>query len=133
MDPAARAAYLELKEIPRFRFYTNGAVKALWPYNRGYGEMFPYTLYEYPPDTDSYERVGAVDSWNRENKEEDFPDDVDTDGAGVVYYVNTDPEEGRPISEADYLVWLESYLQGAQEVESPYQPLYDENIAAMEQ
>lgn len=133
-DQESGTPRVELAECPYFQFYTNGAIKALWSHNQGYGEMWPYNLYEYQPDSDSYIQVGEVDSWNKEYKEEDFPDDIDTDGTGVVYYVNEDPYQGgQPISEADYQAWLEPYLQGASELDITYQYLYDENIAAIVQ
>lgn len=133
LDDADGTIRVRLEAFPDFAFYSNGAVKALWSHNQGLGEMWPYDLYEYHPDTDSYEQVGTVDSWNKRNREEDFPDDVDTGGAGVVYYVNTDRYSGgRPIDQEAYLAWLEPYLGGAAEQSIPYQPLTEENIAALE-
>lgn len=132
-DAENEIIHIELAEFPDFRFYSNGAVKALWSHNQGDGEMWPYELYEYRPDTDSYEWVGTVDSWNKSYREKGFPDDVDTSGTGVVYYVNVDRYSGgQPISEEDYLAWMKPYLNGASELSITYQPLSEENIATVD-
>ena len=84
----------ELSEFPSLTFYDNGAVKAEWSHNQGRaGDNFwPYSLYQYAPETDSYALIGMVDAWDKTYAQTDdqnnpFPSDIDKSGTGMVYYI----------------------------------------------
>ncbi len=81
----------QLEEFPLLTFYENGAVMAGWSHNQGKGgDFWPYFLYQYLPETDGYQQVGAVDAWDRALGIEGYPDQVDRSGTGFVYYIYGD-------------------------------------------
>ena len=59
-DPEAKKLQTEFSEFPALTFYDNGIIKAEWSHNQGLaGDNFwPYSLYQYAPETDSYVLVG---------------------------------------------------------------------------
>lgn len=149
------ALRLLLLEFPSMTFYENGAVTADWSHNQGWaGRFWPYTLYQYSPDSGVYEEIASVDAWDLDCGQGDetltdaFPRDADADGDGLVYYIltgewynasrtpmdgnlsgqlwGTDPVDGAALEE-----WLNGYTGGAEPLEIPYQPLTDVNIAAL--
>jgi hypothetical protein len=61
-DAEAENIYIQLEEYPYFAFLQNGNLKALSSHNQTGGEMWPYTLYQYLPESDSYELTGDVSS-----------------------------------------------------------------------
>jgi hypothetical protein len=61
-DAEAENIYIQLEEFPYFAFLQNGNLKALSSHNQTGGEMWPYTLYQYLPESDSYELTGYVSS-----------------------------------------------------------------------
>lgn len=133
------ALYREFSAYPLLTFYDNGMIRALWSHNQGVaGENFwPYDLYRYDAETDSYQIAGMVDAWDcnfaRNSQGETFPEDVDADGDGMVYYVMTGEnyDYGSPIDGPAYEQWLDSCIGGAQEVEVPFTALTEETIAAL--
>ena len=79
---------LVLSEFPALTFYENGTVAADWSHNQGWaGRFWPYTLYQYSPDSGVYEETGSVDAWDLECAGGDerlaaaFPDEADAGGA----------------------------------------------------
>lgn len=136
------AIYVELAEFPRLTFYDNGIVEAGWSHNQGLaGDFWPYNVYCYNTENDTYQLIGRVDAWDKSVREENyedesFPTDIDVDGDGVVYYLlpaNWDGmyNEIHLVDGADYLKWRESYLGEAKEISISYQNLTEENIAAL--
>ncbi len=129
----------ELSEFPALTFYGNGTVTAGWSHSQGLaGDSFwPYTLYQYDAGTDTYVRVGMVDAWDKalvaEYDGAPFPDDVDADGDGLVYYIMTGGmyERKDPVDGPDHQAWLASYTAGTEPLEIPYQALTAENIAGI--
>ena len=147
------AVYQRLCEFPALTFYDNGMVQAEWSHNQGWGGRFwPYTLYRYDADNGVFLQTAGVDAWDRACTEENFPgafpEDVDADGDGLVYFLLTGCEwytgeriapDGSlyttwsvdPVDGPDYENWREIYLEGASEIEIPIQRLTEENIAAL--
>ena len=100
--------------------------------------MWPYSLYQYLPKSDSYELRGYVYAEDKNIFEvneavEKYPDYADNSGTGTVYYVGTDTWGTTPIDEVDYLVWLEANQGNIEEIEIEYLPFTEENILAIEQ
>ena len=65
-----------------------------------------------------------------------FPEDVDKDGDGFVYYIIEEeggyaPVYGEPMDYADYALWVARYL-GTNRVDVTYYPLTEKNIALIE-
>lgn len=129
----------EFSEFPDLTFYKSGAVTAGWSHNQGLGgRVWPYSLYQYDPASDTYNQVGMVDAWDKALRDtnydgEAFPADVDADGDWLVYYIMTDGKYhlDDPVDGADHQAWLDSYTGGALPMEIPYQALTAENVAAL--
>lgn len=134
-DEGSGEIYIQLDEFPGFVFLQNGNLKVLDSHNQTYGEMWPYSLYRYLPESDSYEPAGHVhaEDKDRRSREEDYPDEADVSGAGTVYYVSSDGWGTIPIDEADYLAWLSANQGDGAELEIPYLAITEENIQAIEQ
>ena len=129
-----------LTEYPLLTFYDNGMIQAGWSHNHGLSaDFWPYTLYRYSESAGGFENCGMVSAWEKAFAAADgdgkpYPDAVDTDGAGSVYFIfpNEEYEEVAPVSAADYHAWREAQLGGAQERTLPFLALTSENIAALQ-
>ena len=59
-------------------YYSNGMVNVNEPRNHGKDPegrgVWPYTIYQYDEERDSYQLLYSVDSWDGHVNEEDFPD-----------------------------------------------------------
>jgi len=135
--------YAQLKEYPLLSFYENGAVEAGWSHNQGKaGDFWPYTLYVYDKESDSYKEAGYVDAYDRalyeQNKDvfkdDPFPYDVDKDGNGFVYYLYSaenklaDYQKIAPVDDDAYLSWLQNYTNGSKKIDITFYNLTEENI-----
>lgn len=119
--------HLEISEFPGIVFRTGGFATADWSHNQGYGEMWPYTIYEYDPAEDKYEVTGQVDSWNKAvsatgYQGEPYPDDVDKEQAGVVYDITyRDQYTGDfRYSQSDYDDFYKAVLSDKEPLEIKY-------------
>lgn len=137
-DSEAGALQTELQEYPLLTFYDNGMVKVPWSHNQGRaGDYFwPYSLYQYEPDSDSYALVGMVDAWDKnyagaDDQNNPFPSDIDKSGTGFVYYIMEDGQydDTRPADASEYDAWVSAHLGGASEIQVRYMDLTEENIA----
>ena len=133
-----------LAEYPMTTYYDNGYVAAGWSHNQGVAgdKLWPYTLYRYDSSAGKYVQEAAVDGWDKSLRDTclsydetiiPFPEDVDKDGDGFVYYIITEaggyaPVYGEPMDYADYALWVSRYL-GANVIDVPYYPLTEENIS----
>lgn len=133
-----------LAEYPQPTYYDNGYVTAGWSHDQGVSgdKLWPYTLYRYDGNAGKYVPEASVDGWDKSIQDTylsydettiPFPDDVDKDGDGFVYYIITEdggyaPVYGEPMDYADYALWVARY-QGANRVDVAYCPLTEENIA----
>ena len=113
----------ELEAFPSLTFYENGYVRADASHNQGLaGDFWPYALYRYDAESDSYQQVAVADAWDGRLYAQDyagnpFPKDVDVSGAGIVYYVaeNGDlyGQDGAlapaPMDQADFEKWEASW------------------------
>ncbi len=108
---------------PEITFYDNGIAYEGWRHNQGPGEMWPFDAYRYNANTDKYEHVFSADSWNKSLREEGFPEDADTDGAGVVYFTDADSQYidyNRPISQSEFDALYDTYFGGATVIQIKY-------------
>lgn len=133
-----------LAEYPMTTYYDNGYVAAGWSHNQGVAgdKLWPYTLYRYDSSAGKYVQEAAVDGWDKSLRDTrlsydetiiPFPEDVDKDGDGFVYYIITEaggyaPVYGEPMDYADYALWVSRYLE-ANVIDVPYYPLTEENIS----
>ncbi len=133
-----------LAEYPMTTYYDNGYAAAGWSHNQGVAgdRLWPYTLYRYDGSAGKYVQEAAVDGWDKSLRDTclsydetiiPFPEDVDKDGDGFVYYIITEaggyaPVYGEPMDYTDYALWVSRYL-GANVINVPYYPLTEENIS----
>ena len=127
-------------------YYNNGYVTAGWSHNQGKAgdKLWPYTLYRFNAETGIYEYSANVDGWDKAlgdtyqffNPDNSgmltFPDDIDKDGDGFIYYIISEkdgyaPAYGTPVDYADWAAWA-AYLEG-DAVTPVYVRLTEENIA----
>ena len=136
-----------LAEYPLITYYDNGYLTAGWSHNQGVAgdKLWTYDLYKYDARAGKYVRITTVDGWDKSIRDTylsydetviSFPDGVDRDGDGFVYYIIEEeggyaPVYGQPMDYADYVLWAASYLSG-NVVPVHYAPLTEENIALIQ-
>ena len=136
----------ELSEFVDTRFYSNGAVEASWSHNQGLGgRIWPYNVYTYDAKTDSYRHFGSVDGWDKSYMNtyygggEPFPDDLDQDGDGLIYFLYSgeeiptfgDEANAQRVDGREYEAWRQSYLNGAAEITLPTKYITPDNITPL--
>ena len=136
-DSATDTVREEWIEFPMVTYYENGVIRAGWSHNQGLaGDMFwPYTLYQYNAEKDTYLQVAMVDAWDKALSDinymgQKFPEETDVNGDGLVYYIMTGEEYelNDPVDLAEYEEWINSYIGNADRIEVPYQKLTEDNI-----
>lgn len=137
-DPVLGELKRELTVWPSLTYYDNGMVKAEASHNHTHGEFWPFALYQYEKESDSYQQIAYVQTWDKELYDEyegqPFPDDLDTDGDGTLFHISEGAEpsyeyEDFKYNQADYEAWYQGMMEGAQETAVPYQPLQYESYA----
>lgn len=139
-----RSTHVELCEFPSMCYYNNGIIEVAWSHNQGLaGDFWPYSVYLYDSETDEYQSLGAVDAWDKIRTEaemnsegERFPDSIDADGDGIVYYILPADWDGQydmePVDGSAYESWKKGYLNEAEEIKDiPFQKLNAENISKL--
>ena len=124
-------------EYPGVVHFDNGILKADASHNHTLSEkIWPYTLYQYNAESDSYDVIAQVEAWDKEIRDTDyeanaFPDDVDQDGDQTVYYImDADKYEHKdPVDGEEYWKWFDSYRKDAGTMTIPFMELTEENIA----
>ena len=127
-------------EYPAVVHFDNGILKVDASHNHTLSEkVWPYTLYQYNAESDSYDVIAQVEAWDKEISDTDyeenkFPDDADTDGDQTVYYImKTDEYAQKELVDGEaYDQWYESYRNGAGTITIPYMELTLENISKLE-
>lgn len=64
-DPVSEELKVQFTAFPALTYYDNGFIKAEWSHNQGGGELWPFTLYRYDTENDSYVEAGTVDTWDK--------------------------------------------------------------------
>lgn len=136
-DPDTMKLSRELVGFTDMVFYDNGIVKVSESHNHSFSlDIWPYKLYQYDPQSEQYEFFASVSGWDKAYSEsmnmlETFPAELDADGDGILYEIQTDPEfaaETMKYDEADYEAWLSEHMTGAQEIQITYQSVAYENF-----
>ncbi len=92
---------------PRIDVYDNGTFVQRASHNHTYSlDVWPYTLYKYNAETDSYDAVASVAGWERQYYSDGFPDSSDADGDGMVYEVTT--YKGGDMSATDGTIYMDA-------------------------
>ena len=116
-----------------FQFYENGIMVSSATHNHTFAvqdgrELWPYSIYQYNADYDTYECLTEVSAWDKFYHPDGFPADVDADGDGIVYCFTTD---GSWQDGAAYKAWFTENFADLKKYEVPYQKLTVENIEAL--
>lgn len=133
--------YLELSGFVAMTFYDNGVIRVEASHNHGLSardDFWPHALYQYDASGDGYLMAGYVDAWEKSLFAEDFegnpfPDEVDQDGDGMVYLITFPGQEvtAAVMDGPDYEEWRNTCLNGAAELDLPWQAMTQENIQAV--
>lgn len=142
LDSDGGQCYTELSEYPSLCYYDNGSVEADWSHNQGKaGRIWPKHFYRYNQEKDIYESYGSMDAWDKSLEKEGFPDEIDVDGDGLVYYLmpadwnadywNGGYEKKVTVDGSDYEAWRSECVGDARMIQPEYQYLTPENIEAL--
>lgn len=124
-DPDTDTLNEEFMEFPSNHYYDNGTVASYLSHVQGYSireDLHPYTVYVYDKDSDTYMEESSMEAWEREFNTEEFPDDADKDGDGVVFSLDGNEEY---CDNAEYQAWQETYFGGAKEISIPWKKIGD--------
>lgn len=137
-DAETKKLQTEFCEYTFLTFYDNGIIRAGAHHNQGRGgDFWPYRLYQYTPDSDSYVLVGMVDAWDKnyylktDSQNNPFPSDIDKSGTGFVYYIMEDGQydDTHPVDASEYNEWINGYIGNASKIQIQYMDLTEENIS----
>lgn len=137
-DPALGELKRELTQWPALTYYDNGIIKAEASHNHTHGEFWPFALYRYQAESDAYQQIAYVHTWDKEisdvYEDQPFPDELDTDGDGTLFNISEGAEvsyeyEDYKYNEADFEEWFGGYTEGAKELSIDYQPMEYESFA----
>lgn len=121
-------------------YYSNGFVKVSDSHNHGKDPeekgIWPYTLYQYDADTDTYRLRYYVTSWDGQINSENFLRELDTDGDGILYYILEDgmaveDTDAVPINRQEYDAWVKETLPEELVIDMNYYPMTEESIKEM--
>ncbi len=113
-------------------FYSNGFMIQPLSHNQSLGsDVYPAVYVQYDKDTDSYQTLGTIETWEKaymsENYEgQPFPDAQDLDQDGVIYYIF----DKEPKTKADYEAVRQTCIGDAQELPLEWKSLDIENFQA---
>lgn len=135
------SVYEKLREFPSITFYEGGIVEAGWSHNQGLaGRFCPFFVYRYDGETGVYASIGGVDAWDGGYRDPDFfgdpfPQELDADGDLLLYFLLPADWQGQYdmdlVDGPAFEDWRNAYLDGAEEIEVPFQDLNETNIAAL--
>lgn len=137
-DPVLGELKRELTQWPALTYYDNGIIKAEASHNHTHGEFWPFALYQYEAESDSYQQIAYVHTWDKEisdvYEDQPFPDELDTDGDGTLFNISEGAEatyeyEDYKYNQADFEEWYNGMMEGAKEISIEYQPLEYESFA----
>lgn len=108
-------------------FYDNGVVYSKLSHNHGRSssldDFWPYTIDKYDEASDSYVTVEVVDAWEKNHysgPDPEFPDALDLDGDGVLYYFYAEKgnsyKPGVIMDKEEYQKWCQEQYGNASEV-----------------
>lgn len=131
LDPDTGGVREELRAFPALTVYPNGVIREDWTHAAGEAGdgPWPYTLYRWDAEEERYENRGTADCWDRVLRAEGFPEEIDGDGDGRVYYLTAQGET--PVDGAEYARWRQAVLGDGEPVELELQPWTREAVEAI--
>lgn len=139
-DEATDSVREEYSGFPGGIFYENGLIEEGLSHNQGLapmGDFWPYMLYRYQAESDSYQCIFMVDAWEKEFREQDYdgnpyPAETDAEDSGIVYYLMEggayDLTSAVPVSKSVYEEWRKEQGLESGRMEIPFRALTQENI-----
>lgn len=137
-NPDTHEVIEELSEYPYIiGAYDNGILEIGLSHNQGMAgdAMWPYSMYKYNAETDTYDKVAGVDAWDGSVfptgwDGESFPSDKDTDGDNILYSTIDYASESDYvwIDNAQYEEWHNGYINGANKNELEWQDISEGDI-----
>ena len=130
LDPDTGGVQEVLRAFSALTVYTNGAIREDWtdaPAGDGDGP-WPYTLYRWDAEGGRYENRGTADCLDKTLRPESFPEELDEDGDGRVYYLTFLGED--PVDGAEYARWRQETLGEGEPLELELQPWTQETVEA---
>lgn len=121
-------------------YYSNGMVKVAASHNHGRDPYergtWPYQLYQYDGETDSYQLLYDIDAWDGQTIPEDFPSELDTDGDELLYYImeggeSTTGKDEVVLNQEEYDSWAEETMPEWCEIDVIYHPMTEEAIESI--
>ena len=119
-------------------------IKAEASHNHSKGELWPFALYQYQKDSDTYEMTAYVDTWDKKLTDswgdQSFPEELDVDGDGVLYNIQmgdspTSDYADYQYNQSDYDAFYQSLMQStydigttADEIQIDFKPLTYESF-----
>ena len=137
-DPVPGELEREFTQWPMLTYYDNGIIKAGASHNHTHGEFWPFALYQYETESDSYKQIAYVHTWDKEISDvyegRPFPEELDADGDGTLFNISEGAKpsyeyEDYKYNQPDFEKWYDEMMDGAQEITVPYQPLEHESYA----
>ncbi len=126
----------ELREqfvgFPYVIYYANGVIYQPHSHNHTDSVNFwPCTLYLYDPVEDNYSTLGTAIAWDKEVRPEDFPEDVDWDGDGMVFALSYDEDypEHFVSDNVEFEAWYSTWItEDVYECDIPWHPLEEASL-----
>lgn len=104
-DAETDTLHEELAEWVSTEYYHGGLVKVEMSHNHGRDPegrgVWPYMVYRYDEEQDSYRLLYTVDGWDGQINGEGFPDELDADGDKLLYCITAEDESGTVQASAD--------------------------------
>lgn len=125
---------VQLETSPELTFYESGAVQSDSQHNQQLisRDFWPYDLYRYDGNLDTYVDVGSVHAWGKEALPNGYPEEADKSGTGFVYYIAANGGDGdEPLDASVYEAWRYVYVRDSQEIQLEYLDLTEENIRSI--
>ena len=138
----------ELEDVfPFTTYYSNGYVKEEASHNhtcdpetRG---IWPYNLYKYDADADSYINIGYVQCWDKlifptNYEDEAFPDEFDEDGDNLLFFVGYFSKESDDVDctymdRKEFEVWEQTMFPDEYKIDIEYHHMTIEEIKEIEE
>ena len=117
-------------------FYENGAIEdGLSHGDPRTGDFWPYNLYVFNKNTGKYDSAGYVEAlWSEAwpSDETAFLSNVDKDGNGYVYFIDSYYSSDNlkfAVDDDKYQAWLKYYTNGTEKLDIDYHDLTEEEIS----
>ena len=115
-------------------YYDTGFIREEWSHNQGLSDNFwPYSILQWEPG--GCREIAGADAWEKMAWETDFsgnafPDNVDTDGNGIVYFIGGEDgiDYDNPVDDAEYNAFVKNFFSAGNEIYVPWRDITEENV-----